>query len=436
MSVKSVEKKEKNTAEIVLEVSSEKFESALNSAYNKRKGSFMLPGFRKGKAPRKMIERMYGESIFYEDAVNIIFPEVFAEAVEQEKLQTVGRPSVTDLNVSDDKILTLTVTTALYPEVELGEYKGLTAEMDEVEVTDADIDREIAAVRERNGRISPVERPVQMGDTAVIDFEGFTDGKAFEGGKGENYDLTIGSGQFIPGFEEQIIGMSAGEEKEINIKFPDNYAAELAGKDAVFKIKLHEVKENILPELDDEFAKDVSEFDTFEEYRKSIADNLKEQRQNSAKERFTDALVDKAIDNMKVDIPEAMIEENIDNLIQDYEYRLASQGMTLEKYLEMMGMTEAGFRTASRPMAEKRVKTSLLFKKIAEVENLVPTPEELEAEYERMASSYGVDKERVKTVFGEELIADNKKLDMARDLIRDTGIAEKSAPKAEEEKAE
>lgn len=372
---------------------------------------------------------MYGDSIFYEDAINIVFPEVFGEAVEQEKLETVGRPAIDDLDVSDDKVLTMKVTTALYPIPVLGEYKGLTAQMPDVVITDADVDEEIERIRQRNGRISPVERPAQNGDTVVIDFEGFVDGVAFEGGKGENHNLELGSGSFIPGFEEQLVGVQANDEKDITVTFPTEYTPDLAGKEAVFKIKVHEVKENILPELDDEFAKDVSEFDTLDEYRKSVAENLAEQRQSAAKERFADELVDKAVENMTVEIPDAMIDEHVDNMMQDYEYRLSAQGMTLANYLEMMGMTEEGFRSASRPAAVKRIKTNMLFKKIAEIENLVPSAEDIAAEYERMAQMYGIDVDRVKTVFNEELVADNKKLDMARDLIVENGVAEKAEVK-------
>ncbi|MBQ4369583.1 MAG: trigger factor [Oscillospiraceae bacterium] len=436
MSVKSVEKKEKNQVEIVMEIAADKFEAALNTAYQKRKNSFMLPGWRKGKAPRKMIEKMYGDGIFYEDAVNALFPEAYEEAVTSQDLKVVGRPSLTDMDVSDDKVLTLKVLADLYPEVTLGQYKGLSAVKPAVEVAQEDVDMRIDGIRRRNARMESVERPAAMGDSVIIDFDGYIDGKRFDGGKDENHTLELGSNAFVPGFEDQIVGMKPGEEKDITVTFPEDYVKDLAGKEAVFKIKLHEVKENILPELDDEFAKDVSECDTFEEYKKQIEDEMRKEKEDFAEDRFHDALFEAAIDNMQADVPPSMIEEAVDNIMQEYAYRLGAQGMSLDSYMSMMGANEEQFRASVRPLAGRRVLSELLLTKIAEEENFEITDEDYEAEYAKAAESFGGDVEEVKKFYTKEMIGEVIKSERARELIYSTGIAtEPKEEPAEEEKA-
>ncbi len=436
MVVKSVENKEKSTAEVVVEVSAEEFETALNTAYKKNKGSIYVPGFRKGKAPRKIIERMYGASIFYEDAINIVCPDAYSFAVEDKALKAVGRPTVQDVDVNDDKVVTVTFLIGLYPEVVLGEYKGLSAPRAKVEISDAEVDADIEATRHRNARIETVDRAAQDGDTVNIDYEGFLNGTPFEGGKGEKHNLTLGSGQFVPGFEEQVVGMKAGEEKDISLTFPENYTEDLAGKDVVFHVKVNEVKENILPELDDEFAKDVSSFDTLAEYRQSRKDKLTEQEETAAKRDFDEALMNAAIANMTVEIPDAMLEEQLDNMIQDYQYRLASQGIRLEDYLQMMGMDMATFRTSSMPAAKKQVEVELLLNKIAEVEGLEVSDEELEAEHAKQAENYGMEADKLKNVLAADVLKRDMLLTKAADLIYSTGIATEPVEEKEEEKAE
>lgn len=425
MKLSSVEKKEKSTLQLAVEISAEEFEQGLNSAFKKNRGSVMIPGFRKGKAPRKIIEAMYGESIFYEDAINILYPDAFEYAVGEEKLKTVGQPSVDDVDVSDEKILTIKFLTAVYPEVTLGEYKELSAAYEEAPVTDEDVAGELETLRKRNARIVPAERPAGDGDTVVIDFDGYLDGEPFEGGKAEEHSLTLGSGSFVPGFEEQLAGMSAGEEKDVNITFPEDYAEGLAGKDVVFKVKLREVKEEILPELDDEFAKDVSEFDTLDEYRASVRERLTGERKNAADEAFKNALMDSAVQNMEADVPDAMVDQQIDQMVQDFYYNLSAQGMNPEEYLKMMGMTPESFRESCRVNAEKRVRTDLLLGKIAEVEKIELTDEDLDAQYKNLAESYGMEEEKVRAAVTPENISIDLKMKKAADIIYDSAKAEK-----------
>ena len=318
MIVKNVEKKENNTALLQVEVDAESFEKAVNSAYKKLKGSIYVAGFRKGKAPRVVIEGMYGSDIFHDEAVQILAPEAFEYAVEQEKLDTVGVPSIADYNVDDAKALTITFHTELYPVVTLGQYKGLEGVYSVTEVTDEDVDKELADERKRNARYEDVDRPVQKGDSIVFDFEGFVDGVPFEGGKAENYSLEVGSGAFIPGFEDQLVGMEAEKDGEVHVTFPEQYAENLAGKDATFKVKIHAIREPQLPELDDEFAKDVSEFDTLDEYKADIRKNLTEARAADAERNFKTEIMNKALDNMSVTIPESMIAEKTDEFLRNY----------------------------------------------------------------------------------------------------------------------
>ena len=432
MNVKSVEKKEKNTAELTVEISAEKFEEALNAAYKKNKSKIAIPGFRKGKAPRKIIENMYGASVFYEDAVEILYPEAYEFAVSEEKLKVVGQPGLLDVDISEDKKLTLKYMISLYPEVKLGEYKGLSAPKPAVKVYKKEIDEEVEATRKRNARIETVERAAKDGDTTNIDFEGFLDGVPFEGGKGEGYNLVLGSGQFVPGFEEQIVGMAAGEEKEINITFPENYTPELAGKAVVFKVKVNEVKESILPELDDEFAKDVSEFDTLEAYKASVKERLTEQKKAEIEKTFKDEIISKVVDNMECEIPEAMVDERVESSIQNYNYNLSAQGITFENYLQMMGMSIDDFRTNMRPAAEKQVKIDLAIEKIAETEKFDVSAEEIEAEYKTLSEQYGVEAEEAKKFIPEESIKKQIEAMKAEELVFSSAVVEKKTAKKSE----
>ena len=438
MIVKSVEKKENNTVNFVVDVDAAEFEKALNAAYLKNRKDIYIPGFRKGKAPRMVIEGMYGKEVFYEDAINEVAPEAFTMAVKEADVRVVGRPSITETNVSDEKVLTLSFESALYPEVTLGEYKGLEAEKKVEEVTDEQIDADLARTQKRNSRTVNAERPAAMGDTVTINFEGFKDGVAFEGGKAENFDLPLGSGQFIPGFEEQIVGMSIGDEKDINVTFPEDYQSEeLKGQPAVFHVKVNEIKEIILPELDDEFAKDVSEFDTLEEYKNSIREKLAKQHESAAEEDFHNSLLKKAVDNMTVVIPDAMIDAKQEDLIENYSQNLAMQGISLKDYLGMMGMDEEIFRKSARPAAIEQLHNELLLAKIAEVEAFELTDEEIDAEFAAVAANYEVDVETVKKAIPVEQIKDDLKMRKASELIFSTGIAVAPAQPAEEpEKAE
>ncbi|MCL2562753.1 MAG: trigger factor [Oscillospiraceae bacterium] len=431
MKVTGVNPKEKSTMEIIVEVPAAVFEAALEKTYRKNRGGIMVPGFRKGKAPRKIIERMYGTSVFYEDAINDIAPDAFEHAVEAEGIKTVGRPSVDDVDIKDDKALTLTFVTAIYPTVVLGEYKGLSAEKTAQSVLKKDIDAELETLQKRNARIQAVARKAKNGDTAVIDFEGFLNGVPFEGGAGAGYELLLGSDSFVPGFEAQVVGMKAGDEREINITFPEDYAAELAGKDVIFKVTCVEVKEQILPELDDEFAKDVSEFDTLEEYKKDIKARLTKERTEKADEEFQEAIMKQAVENMTVEIPAAMVDQALDGMMRDFYYSISSQGMDPEQYLQMMGMDMNGFREGSRATALARVQTGLLLDAVVEAEAIAVEEAEIEAEYARLAEQYGQEAEALKkSVSAEDLTGDIKRK-KAGDVIHSTATAEKKAAKKE-----
>ncbi|MCL2827786.1 MAG: trigger factor [Oscillospiraceae bacterium] len=428
MKVNGVNEKEKNTVEVIVEVDAGTFDQALEKVYRKNRGSIMIPGFRPGKAPRKMVERMYGASVFYEDAINELAPDVFADAVKDQNLRTVGQPSVDNVDVSDDKVLTLTFITAVYPQVTLGEYKGLSAEKPVETVKKKDIDQELEMLQKRNARIASVERAAKDGDTAVIDFEGFLEGIPFEGGKGEGHELILGSNSFVPGFEEQVVGMKTGGEKEIAITFPEDYAADLAGKDVIFKVKCQEVKEQILPELDDEFAKDVSEFDTLEAYKKNIKTRLTKERADRADAQYKDDIMKQAVENMSVEVPDAMVDQTLDNMMQEFYYNISSQGMDPEQYLGMMGMNVEGFRESSRGTAEARVLTRLLLDAVIDAEAIAVSDEELEAEYARLAEQYGVEIDIVKKRADADLLTEDLKRQKAADLICDSAVEGAKTP--------
>lgn len=436
MNVKELERKEKNTAELTVVVSAEKFESAINKAYNKNKGKISIPGFRKGKANRKIIESMYGESVFYDDAVEELYPEALQFGIEQEKLTTVGRPSILDVNVEDDKSLTIKFLVSLYPEIKIEGYKGISAPKPAVRILKKDVEREINKTREQNARIQLVDREAQTGDIAKIDFEGFMDGTAFEGGKGEGYDLELGSGTFIPGFEEQVVGAKAGDNIDVNVTFPQAYAPELAGKDATFKVHVVEVKEKILPELDDEFAKDVSEFDTYDEYFASVKEKLSETRKADAEKNFQDVVLQRLVEKVEGDIPDAMVEDQVENMLSSFRYNLAAQGIELEQYCQMLGTDLEEMKKELRPTAEKELKADLAFEAIAAKENFEVSDEQIEEEYKKMAEQYSMDVESVKNAVSSDVIKTNLKIDAAKSLVYAEAVVEKKEKKSEEETTE
>ena len=429
MNVKNIEKNG-NQATIVVEIDKELMETGANKAYLKARKSIALPGFRKGKAPRKMIEAMYGAHVFYEDGLEEIFPEVYEEAVVKQDLKAVGRPSLTDMNIADDGSVTITITTDVYPEVTLGDYKGIEVAKEEVSISDEQVAAELDRMAQNVASTETVERAAQMGDTANIDFEGFDNGVPFDGGKGDNFDLKLGSGSFVPGFEEQLVGMTAGEEKDINITFPEDYHAELAGKPVVFHVKLNKVTETIVPALDDEFAKDVSEFDTLEALRADIRAKALEQAQKQADSAFENACVDKAAENTSVEMPNALIEAELDNQMERFAYQLQMSGYSVEQYAKMMGGDMATMRNAFRPAAEKQAKINVTLDKIAEVENISVSEEEISAEFEAVAGQYQLELEKVKGMIPVEEITTSLKVRKTVKLIVDNAVA--VAPKTEE----
>ena len=431
MNVKSVEK-ENGKAKIVVAIEKAEFEDALNKAYAKCRKDIMLHGFRKGKAPRKMVESMYGATVFYEDAVNEIFPEIYTKAVTEQQIKAVGAPSVTDMDTPAEGGVVLTVETELYPEVTLGQYKGIEVPKMEVKIEDAEVDAELSRMAERNARIETVDRPAQNGDVVVLDFEGFDNGVPFQGGKAEDYSLTLGSGSFIPGFEDALVGVTAGEEKDINVTFPENYSKELAGKPVVFKCKIHEVKESIKPELDDEFAKDVSEFDTLEALKDDIRARFTKTRQEEADRAFENAAVELAGKNMTCDIPACMIDEQVDRQLDQFAYQLQAQGMKMEDYAKMIGGDMSGMRASMRPMAETTVRSNILLSEIVHTENIEVSDEEVEEELKKMAEQYQMDVEKVKEAIDVSALKADLAGRKAAKLITDNAVAVAPAAKAEE----
>ena len=428
MNVKSIERKG-NEATIVVEIDKELMESGINKAYMKARKQIMIPGFRKGKAPRKMIEAMYGAHVFYEDGLEEIFPEVYEFAVVKQDLKAIGRPSLTDMDINAENIVTLTLTTEVYPEVTLGQYKGLEVEKAEAVVTDEQVQAELDRMAQNVASTETVERAAAMGDTANIDFEGFDNGVAFDGGKGENFDLKLGSGQFVPGFEEQIVGMNAGEEKDIDITFPENYHAELAGKAVVFHVKLNKVSVTNVSALDDEFAKDVSEFESLEELKADIRAKALESAEKNAQATFENACVEKAAENCTVEMPAALIEAELDNQMERFAYQLQMSGYSMDAYAKMMGGDLNTMRNAFRPAAEKQAKTNVTLTAIIEAEGIAATEEELNEEFEALAKQYELEVEKIKTMVpAEELKAsiENRK---AVKVITESAVA--VAPKAE-----
>ncbi len=401
-----VEKLEKNMAKLTIEVSVEDFEKAVQTAYEKSKKQINIPGFRKGKAPRKLIENMYGKEVFFEDAANEIMPEAYAKAVEECGEEVVSSPKINVVQLAAGKPFIFEAEVALKPAVTLGKYKGISVEKEAVEVTAEEVDAQIAKERENSAReISVTDRAVKDGDLTVIDFEGFVDGVAFEGGKGENYPLTIGSGQFIPGFEEQLIGAELNKEVEVNVTFPEQYQeASLAGKPALFKCTVKEIKEKELPELDDEFASEVSEFDTFAEYRADVEKKLAEQKESAAKTAFEDAVVKAVIADAQMEIPDAMVETQQRQMVDDYDQRLRMQGLSLEQYLKFTGQTPAALMEQLKDQAMFRIQSRLVLEEVVKAEKIEASDEDLQNELQRMADQYQMDIEKVKEILGENEI--------------------------------
>lgn len=430
MNIKLVEKTGCK-AKITVEVEADLMDQGANKAYLKARKDIQLPGFRKGKAPRKLIESIYGAHIFYEDGLEELFPQIYQFAIVDQEIKAVGRPTLANLDIADDGSATLVLETEVYPEVTLGQYKGLEVEKAEATVTDDEVEAELDRMAKNVAGTETVERPAEMGDTANIDFEGFDNGVAFEGGKGDNFDLVLGSGSFIPGFEEQIVGMTAGEEKDIDISFPTDYhAANLAGKPVVFHVKVNKIIVQTIPAKDDEFAKDVSEFETLEELRADIRAKMLEQRQKSIDNAFENAAVEIAAANATVEMPEALIEEALERQMNNFAYQLQASGMSMEQYASMMGGDLSTMRRALRPAAEKQAKADVVLEAIVKAENLEVAEEELEAEYKTLAETYQMDLDKVRAA----VTPDSMKMDLlirkAVKVIADSAVA--VAPKAAE----
>ena len=435
MTVKSCEKLEKSRVALTIETSAEEFEAAVNKAYLKMRGKINVPGFRVGKAPRKIIEKMYGAEVFYEEAVNIILPDAYEAAVKEQELDVVGYPEVELESCTKDGVV-FKCTVAVYPEVKLGQYKGLEAPKAEVKVVAADVNARLKEMADRNSRLVSVERAVKKGDTADIDFEGFDNGVAFDGGKGENFDLEIGSGSFVPGFEEQLIGMKAGEEKDIDITFPENYTPELAGKPVVFHVKVNEVKVKEVPALDDEFAKDVSEFDTLKELKADIKKKLTAERTESAQRAFEDVLMAKVAEGVEADVPHEMVDLQAEQMTEGFKQQLASQGIPFDQYLKMTNTTEADFKSQAYGPAEQQVKMDLAISAIVKAENLEATDDEVEAEMKKVADRYGMDLDTVKKYLRPEEVKEQVIREKVIKLVADNAVAVAPAEALAEEETE
>ena len=433
-----VEKLEKNMAKLTIEVSAEELEKAIEGAYQKNKNKISIPGFRKGKAPRKMIEQMYGKSVFYEDAANALIPDAYDKALEECEEQIVSSPKIDVTQLEAGKPFIFTAEVALKPEVTLGKYKGVKVDKIDVKVSDEDIDAEINRERESNARtISVEDRAVKDGDMTVIDFEGFVDGVAFEGGKGENHSLEIGSHTFIDTFEDQLVGKNVGDEVDVNVTFPEQYqAADLAGKPATFKVKINEIKSKELPEIDDEFAKDVSEFDTLAEYKESLKKDLEKKKQDEAKRTKEDEAIQKIIDKSKMEIPEAMIDTQCETMIEEFAQRIAQSGLSMDQYLQFSGLTVDGLKEQVRPEALTRIQSSLVLEQIAKEENIEVSDADVDAEIEKMAKNYGMEADKLKEYMGEgekESMKRELAITKAVELIMDN-IKERAKAKTKKEK--
>ena len=425
MALKSSNKVDVNTYELVITIDSEAFNEACKKAFLKDRKNIQIPGFRKGKATMGMVEKMYGEGAFFEEALDALYPEAVSAAFEEAELNVVDTNNVNVPVMSKTEGVEITMTVTTYPEVKLGEYKGLKVTKLPTEATDEDIENELLSMQKRNSRLIDVtDRAAEMGDTATIDFEGFTDGVAFEGGKGENYPLELGSGSFIPGFEEQVAGHSIDEEFDVNVTFPEEYAAELAGKEAVFKCKIHEIKAPELPELDDEFAKDVSEFDTLDELKEDLKKKLSDSKEAKAKTDIENQLLDQVVEGMEADIPECMFAKRNDEMMQEYSYQLQNSGIDLDTYLQYMGQDKETFKASLKDGAEKQVKLSLALTAVIEAEKIEPTEEEINDEAAKIGANYGMDAEQVKKSVPVSRIAEDVARNKAVDLIVDSAVIE------------
>ena len=439
MELKNTEKQEHSVVALTIEITKAEFEAAKDKAFKKTGKNITVPGFRKGHAPRKTIEKLYGEGVFFEEAFNIIYPDAMEMAVEKSGIKPVGRADVDLGDPAEEGGLTIIAKVPVEPEVELGEYKGIEVEKETVKVLQADVKAELNRMAQRNARTETVERKAKKNDTVDIDFEGFVDGVPFEGGKAEHHELTLGSGAFIPGFENQLIGCKAGDEKDVVVTFPEEYhAKELAGKEATFKCKVHKVEETILPEIDDEFAKDVSDTcETLDDLKKEITERLKAERQEAADNAFEEKVLDAVIDGMKADIPAAMIDAQVDTIVQDFGYRLQMQGMGLEQYLKMTGTEMGAFRAMFKDQAERQVKTRLALQKVVELEGITVSDKELEEEYAKMAEQYKMEVEKVKAIVSKEALEGDLKISNALEFIKKNAKVKKAAKKkAAEETAE
>ena len=435
MTVKSCEKLEKSRVALTIETSAEEFEAAVNKAYLKMRGKINVPGFRVGKAPRKIIEKMYGAEVFYEEAVNIILPDAYEAAVKEQELDVVGYPEVELESCTKDGVV-FKCTVAVYPEVKLGQYKGLEAPKAEVKVAAADVNARLKEMADRNSRLVSVDRAVKKGDTADIDFEGFDNGVAFDGGKGENFDLEIGSGSFVPGFEDQLIGMKAGEEKDIDITFPKDYTPELAGKPVVFHVKVNEVKVKEVPALDDEFAKDVSEFDTLKDLKADIKKKLTAERTEAAQRAFEDVLMAKVAEGVEADVPHEMVDLQAEQMTEGFKQQLAAQGIPFDQYLKMTNTTEADFKSQAYGPAEQQVKMDLAISAIVKAENLEASDDEVEAEMKKVADKYGMDLDTVKKYLRPEEVKEQVIREKVIKLVADSAVAVAPAEALAEEEAE
>ena len=429
MSLKSSNKVDTNRYQLEIELPGDVFEKAVEQVYRKENKKITIPGFRKGKAPRAFVEKFYGSQVFYEDAINALYPSALEEAVKEAGVEFVEDKVDFDLVSAGKDGLSFKVTITTKPEVSIENYKGIAIEKKAVKVTDEDVDAEVRKVQDRNSRMVTVEdREAQNGDITVIDYEGFVDGVAFEGGKAENATLNLGSNTFIPGFEDQIVGHKTGEEFDINVKFPEEYhAAELAGKDAVFKIKLHEIKMKELPEVDDDFVKDVSDFDTVDAYKADIRARLTESAESRSKNEVENAILDKLTELVQAEIPQAMFENRISEDVRDFAYRLQSQGLNIDTYMKYTGMDNNALRDSFRPQAERQVKVRLALEKIAQLENIQPTDEDLDAEYEKIAKSYEMEADKVKAFIAKEDLAKDVAVEKAMNIVRDSAVVTETA---------
>ena len=434
MSVKSCEKVEKSQVVLTIEVGAAEFEAAVEKAYRKLRRKINVPGFRPGKAPRKIIEGMYGAEVFYEEAINIAFPDAYEAAVKEKELQVVGYPTVELEGECTKEGFTFKATAPVYPEVTLGQYKGLSAPKDEVKVTAADVNERVKILQDRNTRLVSVDREAKEGDTAVIDFEGFLDGKPFDGGKGTNHSLELGSHSFVPGFEEQVIGMKAGEEKDIDITFPEDYHADLAGKAVVFKVKVHEVKEKEVPALDDEFAKDVSEFDTLKDLKADLKKKITEERQKDADRAFEDTLMEKVAEGITADVPDAMVEAQARQFLENFKAQIMQQGIPYDQYMKMTGMDEQKILEDAKEPALRQVRLDLALAAIIKEEKIEVSDEEVEAEFQKMADQYGMDLEMVKKYIQADQVKDQVTTQKAVAVVVDSAVATKPEKKEGEEK--